>query len=309
MHDVPIVVGDARVGAHGARTAPGVVVLQAGAHVIRRLHVEGHVVGLRQHQVREVLTQLAARSCDMLTPPSPPSRMWRGLAGLIHIAWKSTWMRSAPSSRKVLAGVVGDVQLHAEHVDARVGAGIDADLAEVHRPRIHVAHLPPRGAGVVGAVDAALGGVLDARVEHVRVGAVDVHADAALGAGRNAGLDPRPRLAGVHRLPHAAARPAAVHAPLRATSLVGGGVQHLAVARVDDQLGGAGVVVDVQGALPGQAAVGGLVDAALAARGPQVAERRHVHHVEVDRVDDHPRDLLRRAQPHVLPRCGRRRST
>src|SRR5687767_7452941 len=49
---VPVVVVNAAVGAYRARTAPGVVVLQAGADVIRRLHVELDVIGLRAEQVR-----------------------------------------------------------------------------------------------------------------------------------------------------------------------------------------------------------------------------------------------------------------
>ena len=63
------------------------------------------------------------------------------------------------------------------------------------------------------------------------------------------------------------------------------------------QLGRAGVVVDVEDAAPGDAAVGGLVDAALAAGRSTVAQRRDVDDVEVHRVDDDPRDLLAVASP------------
>ena len=160
------------------------------------------------------------------------------------------------------------------------------------------------GAAVAAGVHAALGGVFDARVEHTRVPAVDVHADAALRPGRQAALDLRPGRAAVGRLPHAAARATAVHAPLRAPALVGGGVEHLVVGGIHHQLGGAGFVVHVQRALPRETAVGGLVDAALAARRPQIAEGRHVHDVEVDGIDQDARDLLRRAQTHVLPRAA-----
>ena len=175
-----------------------------------------------------------------------------------------------------LATVIGDVERHAQRVDARVALRIDADLAEVHRPRVLAAQLPPVGAAIVAAIDAALGLVLDARVEDVGVLAVDVHADAALGAGRQAGLGLGPGLAAVGGLPDGAARPAAVHAPLRAAPLIGRGVERLAVRGIHHQLGRAGVVIDVQHALPVLPAVGGLVDAAFAAGRPQVAQRRHV---------------------------------
>ena len=47
----PVVVADAGSAAHRARPAPGVVVLQAAADVIRRLHVVGHVVELAEVHV------------------------------------------------------------------------------------------------------------------------------------------------------------------------------------------------------------------------------------------------------------------
>ena len=200
-----------------------------------------------------------------------------------------------------LAAIVGDVNLHAEDVDAGVVVRIDADLAEVHRPRIGVRHLAPRLAGIIGSIDAAFLLVLDAGVDDVRVGAIDVHADAAERTGRHALRQLGPRAAGIARLPHRAAGAAAVEAPGGAAPLIGRGVEHLVVRGIHHQLGGAGVVVDEVDARPGQAAVGRLVDAALAAASPQAAERRDVDHVVIDRIDDDPRDVLRRAEAHVLP--------
>ena len=174
---------------------------------------------------------------------------------------------------------------------------------------IGVAQLAPARAGVVGAVDAVVAGNLGDRVEHVRIGAIDGQADAALGPGRQPGFDARPGLAGVGGLPDAAAGTAAVHAPLLPPALVGRGVERLVVQRIHHQVGRPGVVVHVQRAGPGLAAVGGLVDAALAAGSPQVAGRGDVDDVEVDRIDDDAGDLLAGAQAHVLPACGRRRPT
>ena len=208
-----------------------------------------------------------------------------------------------------LAAVVGNVNLHAEHVDAQVVVRIDADLAEVHRPRIGVRHLAPRLAGVVRSIGAAFLLVLDARVDDVRVRAVDVHADAAERAGRHALRQLGPGPAGIARLPHRAAQAAAVEAPRGAAALISRGIEHLVVRGIHHQLGRAGVLVHEMNARPGQAAVGGLVDAAFAAAAPQAAERRHVDHVVIDRIDDDAGDVLRRAEAHVFPRAGRRRST
>ena len=62
---------------------------------------------------------------------------------------------------------------------------------------------------------------------------------------------------------------------------------------------GAGVVVALQYLLPGLAAVGRPVDAALAARTPEAARGRHEHDVVVARVDDDAIDVAGGAKPHV----------
>ena len=248
---------------------------------------------------------------EMLTPPSLPMIRCFGLRRVDphRVVIDVDALGAVVAER--LAAVVRDVQRHAEHVDARVGLRIDADLAEVHRPRIGVAHLAPAGAGVVGAVDAALGRVLDARVER-RSGlrAVDVHADAALGPGRDAVLElastsgrrrstSRSRCRG-RRRSCPTARAGADRSRRRAPCCSAGSITS-SVAPVSSST--------CSDALPGQAAVGGLVDAALAAGRPQVAERRDVDDVEVDRVDDDARDLLAGARGPCSSTCGRRRWT
>ena len=97
-----------------------------------------------------------------------------------------------------LAAVVGDVQVDAVHVDPLRLVGIDADLAEVHRPRIEAVDLGPALALVLGAEDTALA-MLDDGVDDVRVLAIDVEADAAgvAGSGRPVG-ELAPGAAGVH---------------------------------------------------------------------------------------------------------------
>ena len=82
----PLFVGDAGGLVVGAGAAPGVVVLQAAAEVIRLLHVVGDFVELAE---RDVIDEVpgAAESWVISTPPSLPMRMWSLSLGLIHMAW------------------------------------------------------------------------------------------------------------------------------------------------------------------------------------------------------------------------------
>ena len=75
---------------------------------------------------------------------------------------------------------------------------------------------------------------------------------------------------------------------------------HLVVRRIHDELRRAGVVIDEEHTLPGETAVNGLVDAALAAASPEAAERRDIDHFVIDGIDDHAGDQLRCRQAHVL---------
>src|SRR5262249_10888600 len=54
-----------------------------------------------------------------------------------------------------LAAVLGGVEAHAENVEQLVVGGVDADLAEVHRPRVDAVDPGPGFAGVGAFVDAA----------------------------------------------------------------------------------------------------------------------------------------------------------
>ena len=67
-------------------------------------------------------------------------------------------------------------------------------------------------------------------------------------------------------------------------------------------VGAAGVLADLDQALrPRLAAVGGLIQAALAAALPQRPRRRDVDHVGIARVHHDARDVLGSLQPHVAP--------
>ena len=204
-----------------------------------------------------------------------------------------------------------------DHVDALVVARVDGDLAGVHGAGIPVAHQLPRVAAVLGAVDAGaafgVGGgrvvavaLLDADVDDARVAAVDGDAHAAdhvLGeAARDAGTgQPLPGVAAVHAAVERAAGAAAVEAPGTALPLICGGVDDVRALGVERHVDDAGVLVDLQDGLPGRAAVGAAVEAALLVRAPEVAHRGDVHEVGVVRVQRDAPDMLAVAQPHVRP--------
>jgi len=94
-----------------------------------------------------------------------------------------------------LAAVDRHVQTDATHQETSGILRIDANLTEVHRARIHAAHLPPRRAAVVGAIDAggrgsflrrrtatsssAAARTFDERIDDIRVVAIDVESDSA----------------------------------------------------------------------------------------------------------------------------------
>ena len=113
----------------------------------------------------------------------------------------------------------------------------------------------------------------------------------------------------VGRLPQAAARPAAVEAPRRPPALIRRGEQDVRVRRIHHDIGEAGVVVDELRIRPGLAAVGRLVEAALAVRPEQVPERGDVDDVRILRVDDDAADASAcPSGPRSRTSC-RRRST
>ena len=129
----------------------------------------------------------------------------------------------------------------------------------------------------------------------------DGQADAAQVLGGQAGLELRPGGAAVGRFVDGALRAAVDQRPDVPAALVGGGEQHVGVARIEDDVGDAGVLADGQHLLPGLAAVGGLVQAAVAARPPERSLGGDVDDVGVARVDDDLADVLGLLQAHVLP--------
>ena len=138
---------------------------------------------------------------------------------------------------------------------------------------------------------------VDDGVEHVRVGRRDGEADPPHLHLGQAAVHLAPGLAGVGGLVDRRLGAAVDQRPHVPAALVGRRVQHVGVARVEVDLADARVRATVEHGVPGPAAVGGLVQAAVAARRPQRSLGRHVDHVGVARVDADHADVLGLPRP------------
>src|SRR5207249_3117097 len=114
----------------------------------------------------------------------------------------------------------------------------------------------------------------------------------------------RPVLASVGAFPEAAARPAAVEAAAAATPLIARRVDRAGVRRIERDIGKAGVVVDELDLVPGLAAVGRLVDAAVRAGPEQMSGRGDVHGLRIFRIDHDARDRLRLRETELRERLA-----
>src|SRR5262249_45643115 len=139
-------------------------------------------------------------------------------------------------------------------------------------------------------------------VDQARVAAEYVEADAPLVARWQAGGQLRPGGSAVTRPVDAAAATAAVESPRLPLTLIRGRKQRLRIARIHHDVGGAGVLVNVEPLLPRRAAIDSLEDATLGVRAPQVPDRGDVDHIRVRRIDDDAPDVARVGESRGAPR-------
>src|SRR5205085_5057846 len=84
-------------------------------------------------------------------------------------------------------------------------------------------------------------------------------------------------------------------------ALIRRGINCFRIIWIDYYVGDAGVLADVEDLVPGFAAVGRLVQAAVSAWSPQRPLRRHVNNVRIFRIDRDPPDVLGIFQANILP--------
>ena len=246
-HLVPVVVGDPDVLACRTRAAPAVVVLHAATDIERALHVVVHMVEEPDREVRQKApgaTGVPGDGEPSVVPDQDMIRISRVDPDGVHVVVRET----RRVRREGLTPIDGQVQSDTAHVHPiRVG-GIDANLAEVHRPRIRVAHELPGGASVLRAIQTVevldlflvtLRGVtavarkartLDQGIHDLIIKAVYIDFDAAEWAIRQTTTGhPEPVVPAIRRLPDPAARPSTIHAACVAATLVGRRIQRIQV--------------------------------------------------------------------------------
>src|SRR5262249_36782078 len=147
---------------------------------------------------------------------------------------------------------------------------IDDDVGVVLGLRIERVLLLPGDAAIARAEDAALAFArLDDGVDRFGIARGHGEADAAHVAARQAGPDLAPRLAAVGAAMDAAIRSTVDQREDVPPTLIGGRDENFRMVRVLHDVGDAGVVVDREDFVPRFAAVGRLVEAAIAAGAPE----------------------------------------
>ena len=156
-HAEPVVVADAHAAPHGARPAPAVVVLEARVDVVRPVHVGRHPVGEPRRHRADVFPG------GTLVPAHGEAR--------VRAAHHVVRVRRVDPDRVVVHGLVAVAHLlvdaderlaaverlggaHVADVDRVCVRGVHANLREVHRTAVAVAHERPGLALVLRAIDA-----------------------------------------------------------------------------------------------------------------------------------------------------------
>ena len=317
----PVVVEDAATHARRAGSTPVVVVLHTAAHVVRRLHVEAHMVEQSDRHVgneRPRATHVVRRGEPAVVTKNHMIRVFRIDPDPVHIVMR----HERGIGFEGASAIHRQVKTDASHVDAIGIHRIDAQLAEVHRARIEVALLGPRRTTIARLVEPRHAGhhstrrrcgrcglhdfcgnrrPLCARCRSFHRGVHDIRAltkhidrNASQGTRREAGAGHlAPRFATVGRLPQRTAGAPAVHATGGTTTLICGREQDVRIGRRHHQFVCTGFVVDLEHLLPALAAVCRFVHTTLTTWAEQRTSRCHQHHVVVGRMHDDAIDVLR----------------
>src|SRR5581483_797844 len=84
-------------------------------------------------------------------------------------------------------------------------------------------------------------------------------------------------------------------------ALIRRSVNRFRVVRIDNDVGDAGVLANLQNLVPGLAAISRFVESAIAARTPQRSLRRDVNDVRIFRIDRDAADVLRILETNIAP--------
>ena len=201
---------------------------------------------------------------------------------------------------EALAAIVRSRQRRGWHIDPLWIHRIAEDFAIIPMALDILVAAFPRIAAIGGAEGAAIGAHRRC-IHHVGLAGAEGDAHAANSGGGKAIAHPHPRIAAIGAAPQAAFAAAADHAPLAPFALKGGGIKDVGVARMHGDFHDAGDLAGPQQPRPRLAAIAGAVQAALLARPPQRAERRHIDRVAIIGMHEDAADVPAVLQPHMLP--------
>jgi hypothetical protein len=299
----PVLVHDPVLRPRPRRAAEREVVLRTAVDVVERpALVARHVVKLGDGQVRFV-SPVRGPVEALVDPAVAPDEV---VLGILRVDPDLVIVDVLPllaQRAERPPAVVGHPDEDVHHVQPVLVGGIDDQVRVVLRLGVERVALLPGDAPVGTAEDAPLRR-LDDGVDHVRVGRRHRQPDPPdISAGQPA-ADLLPGLAAVGGTVDCASRSAVDDGPHVPAALPARGDQHVRIARVEHQVRHTGVFVDRQHPRPRLAAVGRLVQPAVAPFFPERPLGGHVNRVRVARVDDDLADVLARLQSDVRPRLA-----
>ena len=204
-----------------------------------------------------------------------------------------------------LAAVLTEVDHGVQIENALLIRGIGVNVRVVKRsiPDLLPLNQRPIQPAIGGMVQARLTG-FNQSVHHVRIGRADGQTDAAQLAGGQPFVFGQlfPVVAAVVGDIQAAAFATAGEKPRLTAVRPQSCDQFVRVRRIDDHVGHASALVDVELVRPGFAAVGGFVNAAVGAIAPSRPDGADPHGLVVGRVHDDPVDVARAFEAHQFPR-------
>ncbi len=198
------------------------------------------------------------------------------------------------------------------HINALIVVRVHQYLAGVHGARVPVAHVGPGFAFIFRAIDTRLTPVVSGRcivlvallhadIHDVRVFSVNGNANAPDLARRQTFGQFGPGVSAIGGFVQTTARPVAMKAKGRTSSLIGRRVENARIRGIHRHIHHAGIFIDIQNAVPGFAAVGCFVEPAFFVCAPEAPHRCHVNGVRIRWVRDNPADVMRIVQTHVRP--------
>src|SRR6266850_1957076 len=203
-----------------------------------------------------------------------------------------------------LAAVHGAEESGVRDVDGVRVLGIGPDMGEIPgalAEAVVVGDERPVLATVVRAIESAFFS-FNERVDDIRIGAGNGHADAAQGALGNAiAFDALPGGAVVVRTVEAVLGAAAIERPGSAIALPHGGEQNVGIAGIENDVNAAGAVVEIENFFPVFAAVASTKDAAFGVRAVGMAESGDEYDVWIRGMNDELADVPGVLQSDIGP--------